>query len=348
MIGNGHAGFGRAASEKDPQGHLADVVPRHAAIPVRSRGNGPGTGSRSDARMASALRRCAVVLRLVAHPRTPARRRGAQTTTSRRMARAVHRHRSVRELGGGRRGRLRRRLSVRASMPLTYERGRLTACERERLRSPRRFCHCVRRGGATPRARGRLSAAVRRTEAQIPGRRRSRPRRRRDYRNQWGSHREHWAPPDARPVAKRARELRDRPRSQQSSPAPMADGCITPERAVWRPPGRLLLDYGWSHPSSGRRAAAASAGAVGVVGSARGAWTARQSWPDWSGFLSPPHRSVHAVLPHTALRRSSPSAFGSFPSPGPVGPGRDDGSGEVDQAHAVRRVVRDDPPAVGA
>ncbi len=28
MIGNGHAGFGRAASEKDPQGHLADVVPR--------------------------------------------------------------------------------------------------------------------------------------------------------------------------------------------------------------------------------------------------------------------------------------------------------------------------------
>jgi hypothetical protein len=80
--------------------------------------------------------------------------------------------------------------------------GRLTASERERLRSPRRFCHCVRRGGATPRARGRLSAAGRRTEAQIPGRRRSRPRRERNYRNQWGSHREHRAPPDARPVAK--------------------------------------------------------------------------------------------------------------------------------------------------
>jgi hypothetical protein len=28
VIGNGHAGFGRAASEKDPQRHLADVVPR--------------------------------------------------------------------------------------------------------------------------------------------------------------------------------------------------------------------------------------------------------------------------------------------------------------------------------
>ena len=65
----------------------------------------------------------APLLRLVAHPRTPARRRSAQTTTSRRMARAVHCHRSVRGLGGGRRGRFRRGLSVRASMPLTYERG---------------------------------------------------------------------------------------------------------------------------------------------------------------------------------------------------------------------------------
>ena len=127
----------------------------------------------------------------------------AQTTTSRRMARAVHRHRSVRELGGGRRGRLRRRLSVRASMPLTYERG--LALDRVCTGAAKvaaTLCHCVRRGRATPRARGRLSAAVRRTEAQIPGRRRSRPRRERDYRNRWGSHREHRAPPDARPVAK--------------------------------------------------------------------------------------------------------------------------------------------------
>jgi len=44
VIGNGHAGFGRAASEKDPQGHLAGVVPRHAAIPERSHRNGPGNG----------------------------------------------------------------------------------------------------------------------------------------------------------------------------------------------------------------------------------------------------------------------------------------------------------------
>lgn len=35
MIGNGHAGFGRAASEKDPHGHLADVVPRPRKTPSR-------------------------------------------------------------------------------------------------------------------------------------------------------------------------------------------------------------------------------------------------------------------------------------------------------------------------
>jgi hypothetical protein len=41
----------------------------------------PGTGSRSDARMASALRRCAVLLRLVAHSCTPARRRSAHRSS---------------------------------------------------------------------------------------------------------------------------------------------------------------------------------------------------------------------------------------------------------------------------
>ena len=53
------------------------------------------------------------------HART-ARRRRPQTTTCRRMARAVHCHRSVRGLGGGRRRRLRRRLNAWAAMPLTY------------------------------------------------------------------------------------------------------------------------------------------------------------------------------------------------------------------------------------
>ena len=79
-----------------------------------------GTGSRSNARMASALRRCAVLVRLVAHARTPAWRRSAQTTTSRRMARTVHCHRSVRGLGGGPRRRLRRRLNASASIPLIH------------------------------------------------------------------------------------------------------------------------------------------------------------------------------------------------------------------------------------
>jgi len=45
--------------------------------------------------------------------------------------------------------------------------------------------------------------------------------------------------------------------------------------------------------------------------------------------------TVHAVLPHTALRRSSPPAFG-FTSPRPVRTWRDDGSVEVDQPEAVR------------
>ena len=54
--------------------------------------------------------------------RTHARRRGGEAlkTTRRRMARAVHRHRSVRQLGGGPRGRLRRRLNARATMPLLH------------------------------------------------------------------------------------------------------------------------------------------------------------------------------------------------------------------------------------
>ena len=115
-----------AAAGRPPRHGTARATPTRIANAATRRdcaAMDPGTGSRSDARMASALRRCAVILRLVAHPRTPARRRGAQTTTSRKLARAVHCDRSVRELGGGRRGRLRRRLSARASMPLTYERG---------------------------------------------------------------------------------------------------------------------------------------------------------------------------------------------------------------------------------
>jgi hypothetical protein len=45
----------------------------------------------------------------------PARRRSAQTTKGRRMARTVDRHRSLRQLGGGPRRRLRRRLNARAT-----------------------------------------------------------------------------------------------------------------------------------------------------------------------------------------------------------------------------------------
>jgi integrase len=50
----------------------------------------------------------------------------------------------------------------------------------------------------------------------------------------------------------------------------------------------------------------------GVVGSARGARPRGADWPDWSGFLPPPPRTVHAVLSHTAHRRSCPLAFSSL------------------------------------
>ena len=58
--------------------------------------------------------------------RTHARRRGGrsgQSTTSRRMARAVHCDRSVRELGGGRHRRLRRGLNAWASIAVDLRAG---------------------------------------------------------------------------------------------------------------------------------------------------------------------------------------------------------------------------------
>ena len=77
MIGNGHAGFGRAASEKDPQGHLAGVVPRRAAIPARSRGNGPENGFAkrcAHGERATALRRPRMTGRARTHAGAAAKR----------------------------------------------------------------------------------------------------------------------------------------------------------------------------------------------------------------------------------------------------------------------------------
>jgi len=55
--------------------------------------------------------------------RAPRRRRTSARCHPGAIAPQWTRERCVRGMGGGRRGRLRRRLSVRASMPLTYERG---------------------------------------------------------------------------------------------------------------------------------------------------------------------------------------------------------------------------------
>ena len=51
-------------------------------------------------------------------------------------------------------------------------------------------------------------------------------------------------------------------------------------------------------------------------------------------FPASARQTVHAVLPHTAYRRSSPAAFGF---PGPEGSGRDDDSIEADQAQVIDR-----------
>ena len=57
-----------------------------------------------------------------------------------------------------------------------------------------------------------------------------------------------------------------------------------------------------------------------------------QPWPVSLPFPAPARQTVHAVLPHTAYRRSSPAAFGF---PGPKRPGRDDDPIKADQAQVV-------------
>ena len=60
--------------------------------------------------------------------------------------------------------------------------------------------------------------------------------------------------------------------------------------------------------------------------------------PGRGPFPVPARQTVHAVLPHTAYRRSSPAAFGPLlATPVPEGSGRNDGSIEADQAHLVGR-----------
>ena len=139
--------------------------------------------------MASALRRRAVLVRLVANARKPSRRRSAQTPTGRRMARAVHRHRSVRCLGGGPRRRLRRRLNASASMPLIYgpraepyvdgangrrkRRGNASARQRPRLR-PR----CLPGEGRSGVLAGRHESGRQQAPRRLPQSRQSTPARR--------------------------------------------------------------------------------------------------------------------------------------------------------------------------
>ena len=170
MIGNGHAGFGRAASEKDPQGHLAGVVPRRAAVPGRSRGNGPASG---------AVRRCAPGERATALRRPPTTGRAPTHADA-----AAKRSNDYKPENGPRRplssictGAGRRPSPTPSAAP---ERSGVNAADiRTRAcawppvngsaEGRRALLPIVPRGGATPRARGRLSAAVGCTEPTIRG-----------------------------------------------------------------------------------------------------------------------------------------------------------------------------------
>ena len=174
MIGNGHAGFGRAASEKDPKG--TSPTSYLGALPSRGdRANANArVGTRRDARMARALWQPALVNRLVPHARTQAWRRSAQTTQGRRLAAAVHGHRPVRHLGGGpgRRvpliaegalhqlaaRRAAREHQVRGEPPACFLHGgqpRLRPCERSRAQ-----VHACRLGGDRDLIAGRGIAAA--------------------------------------------------------------------------------------------------------------------------------------------------------------------------------------------
>ena len=105
-----------AAAERPPRHGTARATPTrtaNAAIPARSRRNGPGNGFAkrcSRGERATAPRRRRTTGRGRTHAGAAAKR--SQTATGRRMARAVHRHRSVRNLGGGPCRRLRRRLNA--------------------------------------------------------------------------------------------------------------------------------------------------------------------------------------------------------------------------------------------
>jgi hypothetical protein len=108
VIGNGPAGFGRAASEKGPKG----TSPTSYLGGLSSRCDRPPldrwAGARRDARLASALRVAADVLRLVPYARASVRGRRARAPRGGRVAGGERRHAPVRYLerrAGGRRRR---------------------------------------------------------------------------------------------------------------------------------------------------------------------------------------------------------------------------------------------------
>ena len=122
LLGIRSNGFGRAASEKDPQGHLAGVVPRHAVTPALSRRNGHRIGfAKQCARgeCATAPRRPRMTGRVRTHAGAAARR-----SNDYRPENGPRRLPSPICTGAGRRPSPTPSAApdARASMPWTYER----------------------------------------------------------------------------------------------------------------------------------------------------------------------------------------------------------------------------------
>ena len=150
MIRNGHAGFGRGVSEKDhkaprrgptsadPTGEKAKTVKRRyqgcmprlrcgnpgaqrqerplrvlQGLPPRSNRNPMDNraSARRNARLATPLRPPALLIRLVAHLRSPPRHASARATRRRRLATRQRRHRRIRDLESRARGRPHRHMS---------------------------------------------------------------------------------------------------------------------------------------------------------------------------------------------------------------------------------------------
>ena len=117
MIGNGHAGFGRAASEKDPQGHLAGVVPRRPATPGPPQPDGQPPGSAKRCSPGNTATAASPPHTTGRAPTPAAAARTRSSVRRRRLAVRQRRRQRVRHLESRARGRPHRHMSPDGRSP---------------------------------------------------------------------------------------------------------------------------------------------------------------------------------------------------------------------------------------